>query len=151
MAFSFVLACSGFCAMAFEVLWSRALVFSSQPRHTHSPLFSAWCSWGWRAEDWSRRSLQKKHDIPPHGLATLQLFIGIYGFASLFILPGLYSVIHFNEGQVTHVWRYWIGVSVCFLLFSNFPGCALYGGHFSRLSSARLSGQPTSPAAPLAH
>jgi len=57
--------------------------------HKHDISFTAVLSvvlMGLRAEDWSRRSLQK-NTISAAWVATLQLFIGIYGFASLFILP----------------------------------------------------------------
>jgi spermidine synthase len=128
--FPSVLACSGFCAMAFEVLWSRALVFFLTSTTYSFTVVLSVVLMGLAGGGLAATAIAKKRRNPAAWVAALQLFIGVYGFASLFFLHGLDSVIHFNEGHVTHVWLHWIGVryAVCFAVI--FPAALCMGATF---------------------
>ena len=142
--FPSVLACSGFCAMAFEVLWSRALVFFlTSTTYSFTAVLSV-VLMGLAGGGLVATVIAKKTLYPAAWVAALQLFIGIYGFASLFILPGLYSVIHFNEGQVTHVWRYWIGVRYASCFSVIFPAALCMGATFPLAIGASFRSTNTS-------
>lgn len=128
--FPSVLACSGFCAMAFEVLWSRALVFFLTSTTYSFTVVLSVVLMGLAGGGMAATAIAKKQRFPVVGVAALQLFIGLYGFATLFFLHGLDPVIHFNEAHVTHVWLHWIGVryAACFAVI--FPAALCMGATF---------------------
>ncbi|MBN2188472.1 MAG: fused MFS/spermidine synthase [Chitinispirillaceae bacterium] len=128
--FPAVLACSGFCAMAFEVLWSRALVFFlTSTTYSFTVVLSVVLA-GLAGGGLAAAAIAKKRPFPVPWFAALQLFIGVYGFATLFFLQNLDSVVHFNESHVTNVWWHWIGVryAACFAVI--FPAAFCMGATF---------------------
>ena len=114
--FPFALACSGFCAMAFEVLWSRALVFFlTSTTYAFTTVLSVMLA-GLAIGGLIASAITKKRRDPTAWLAMLLLCIGIWGFASPFLLHALDPAIHFAEGRMVHVWWQWIAIryGACF-------------------------------------
>ena len=113
--FPSVLVCSGFCAMAFEVLWSRVLVFFlMSTTYAFTTVLSVMLA-GLAVGGLIAAALTKKRRDPSLWLAALLLCIGVWGFASPFLLHALDPTIHFAEGRLVHVWWQWIAVryAVC--------------------------------------
>jgi spermidine synthase len=117
--FPIVLVCSGFCTMAFEVLWSRVLVFFlTSTTYSFTVTLSVvlgGLAVGGMAATIISKSRQKK--IWVFGMLN---FIGLYGFSILLLLPVLDTIIHLNETAVNNVWWHWIGVryaACCALIF----------------------------------
>jgi spermidine synthase len=128
--FPSVLASSGFCVMAFEVLWSRALVFYlTSTTYSFTVVLSVVLT-GLAVGGLAATVIAKKTRRPAAWIAALQIFIGIYGFASLFFLPGLDFIIHLNEARVTNVWLHWIIVRyvACFAVI--FPAALCMGATY---------------------
>jgi spermidine synthase len=128
--FPSVLACSGFCAMAFEVLWSRALVFFLTSTTYSFTVVLSVVLMGLAGGGLIATAMAKSRRDAAAWLAALQIFIGLSGFASLFFLHGLDAVVHFNESHVTNIWWHWIGVryAACFAVI--FPAALCMGATF---------------------
>ena len=106
--FPLALACSGFCAMAFEVLWSRALVFFlTNTTYAFTTMLSVVLA-GLAIGGLFAAAITKKRRDPAACLAAFLVCIGIWGFASPFLLHALDPAIHFAEGRLVHVWWQWI-------------------------------------------
>ena len=75
--------------MAFEVLWSRALVFFLTSTTYSFTVVLSVVLMGLAGGGLVATAIAKKRRDPAAWLAALQLFIGVCGFASLFILHGL--------------------------------------------------------------
>jgi spermidine synthase len=116
--------------MALEVLWSRALVFFLTSTTYSFTVVLSVVLMGLAGGGLLATGMVKKWPFPARWVAVLQLFIGIYGFVTLFFLPGLNAVIHFNEGHVTNVWWHWIAVryAACFAVI--FPPALCMGATF---------------------
>ena len=128
--FPFILACSGFCAMALEVLWGRALVFFlTSTTYSFTIVLSVVLA-GLAVGGIVAAAIAKKGRQTAVWVAALQFFIGIYGLASLFFLHNLDSVIHFNEGHITNVWWHWIGVRYAAGFVLIFPPALCMGATF---------------------
>jgi spermidine synthase len=114
--FPAALVCSGFCAMAFEVLWSRALVFFlTSTTYAFTTVLSVMLA-GLAVGGLIAAAIAKKRRDPAAWLAALLLCIGVWGFASPFLLHALDPAIHVAESRLVHVWWQWIAVryAVCF-------------------------------------
>jgi spermidine synthase len=119
--FPLALACSGFCAMAFEVLWSRALVFFlMSTTYAFTTVLSVMLI-GLAIGGLFAAALAKKRRDPTAWLAALMLCIGIAGFASPFLLHALDPVIHFAEGRLVHAWWQWITIRYVISFAVIFP------------------------------
>jgi spermidine synthase len=128
--FPFILACSGFCAMALEVLWGRALVFFlTSTTYSFTIVLSVVLA-GLAVGGIVAAAIAKKGRQTAAWVAALQFFIGIYALASLFFLHNLDSVIHFNEGHITNVWWHWIGVRYAAGFALIFPPALCMGATF---------------------
>jgi len=113
--FPAVLVCSGLCAMAFEVLWSRALVFYlTSTTYAFTTVLSVMLA-GLAIGGLFAAAITRKRRDPATWLAALLMCIGIWGFASPFLLRALDPAIHFAEGRLVHFWWQWIAVryAVC--------------------------------------
>jgi len=116
--FPVVLACSGFCAMAFEVIWSRALVFFlTSTTYAFTTLLSVMLA-GLAIGGLFAATIAKKRCDPVPWLAALLLCIGICGFASPLLLHALDPAIQFTESKLVHSWWQWIAVryGICFIV-----------------------------------
>jgi len=128
--FPMVLVCSGFCAMAFEVLWSRALVFFlTSTTYAFTTVLSVVLA-GLAGGGLTAAAIAKNRSNPAAWVAALMFFIGFWGFASPFLLHGLDPAIHFAEGRLIHSWWQWIAVryAVCFAVI--FPPALCMGAIF---------------------
>ncbi len=115
--FPAILIVSGFCTMAFEVLWSRVLVFFLTST-TYSFTVTLSVVLGGLALGGVVATFVAKSKHAVIWIAVMQVFIGLYGFFTPFFLPFLDSIIHFNDTVVNNVWWYWIFVryAACFAL-----------------------------------
>jgi spermidine synthase len=125
--FPFVLVCSGFCAMAFELLWSRALVFFlTSTTYAFTTVLSVILA-GLAVGGLFAAAITKKRRDPAGWLAALLLCIGIGGFASPFLLHALDPAIHFAEGRLVHVWWQWIAIRYAVSFAVVFPPALCMG------------------------
>ena len=119
--FRAVLACSGFCAMAFEALWGRALVFFlTSTTYAFTTVLSVMLI-GLATGGLFAAALAKKRRNPFVWLAALMLCIGIAGFASPFILHAMDPAIHFAEGRLVRAWWQWITIRYVISFAVIFP------------------------------
>jgi spermidine synthase len=117
--FPMVLVCSGFCTMAFEVLWSRVLVFFLTST-TYSFTVTLSVVLGGLALGGMTARIVSKSKRQHVWVSGLQFLIGMYGFSILLLMPVLDTIIHLNDTAVSNVWWHWIGVryaACCALLF----------------------------------
>jgi spermidine synthase len=135
-----ILGCSGFCALAFEVLWSRGLVFFlSSTTYAFTTVLSivllGLAVGGMAAARIgagnSRRTVA--------WIAALQLLAGCLGFASPFILQHIDQVIHFAENGIVLAWWQWTAVRylVCFIII--FPPALCMGATFPLAIGASIN------------
>jgi predicted membrane-bound spermidine synthase/Tfp pilus assembly protein PilF len=127
--FPLILFCSGFCIMAFEVLWSRILVFFLTST-TYSFTVTLSVVLGGLALGGMTATVIVKSKCSINWVAAMQVFIGLYGFSTHFFLPALDSIIHLNETAVNNVWWHWVGVRyvACFALI--FPPAFCIGATY---------------------
>jgi spermidine synthase len=128
--FPSVLACSGFCAMAFEVLWSRALVFFlTSTTYAFTTTLSV-VLMGLAGGGLAAAVVARSRRDPVAWIAALQVCIGFWGFASPFLLHGIDPAIYFAESRIVHFWWQWIAVryAVCFTVI--FPAAFCMGATF---------------------
>jgi spermidine synthase len=107
---SSVLACSGFCAMAFEVLWSRGLVFFlSSTTYAFTTVLSVVLA-GLAGGSLAAAAIARYSRRLPAWIAALQVCIGLFGLASPWILQHLDQVILFAENPAGQSWRQWLTI-----------------------------------------
>ena len=136
--FPSILACSGFCAMAFEVLWSRALVFFlSNTTYAFTTVLSV-VLLGLAGGGMAAAVIARNTKSLPAWIAALQLCAGLLGFASPWILQHIDPVIHFAENHLGPSWWQWITVRylVCFSII--FPPALCMGATFPLTIGASL-------------
>jgi spermidine synthase len=105
-----VLVCSGFCAMAFEVLWSRGLVFSlSSTTYAFTTVLSVVLA-GLAAGSLAAAVIARNSLRVPAWIAGLQLCIGIVGLSSPWMLQHIDTIIRFAENHLGHSWWQWLTV-----------------------------------------
>lgn len=128
--FPLVLACSGFCAMAFEVLWSRALVFFlTSTTYSFTVVLSVVLA-GLAFGGMVATVIARKWRTHLVWIAALQLFIGLYGFASLLLLHHLDPIIYWGAAHMTNVWWQWISVRYIACSVVIFPAALCMGATF---------------------
>jgi spermidine synthase len=128
--FPAVITVSGFCAMAFEILWSRTLVFFLSSTTYSFTIVLSVVLVGLAAGGAAAAVIAKKTDRTTTWIAAMQLFTGVYGFIALFLLRHLDTVVHFNESTVTNVWPYWIAVRFAASFILIFPPACCMGVSF---------------------
>ena len=133
--FPSVLACSGFCAMAYEILWSRGLVFFlSSTTYAFTTVLSVVLAGlafgGIIATIIAKKANNFKVNNSVAWIAALQLGIGLFGFASPWVLQHIDQVIHFAESHMVQSWRLWLTIRylVCFTII--FPPALCMGATF---------------------
>lgn len=139
-----VLVCSGFCAMAFEVLWSRGLVFFlSSTTYAFTTVLSVVLA-GLALGSMAAAGIARNTRRIPAWIAALQLCIGCIGLSSPWVLQHVDVVISFAENHLGHSWwqwlttRYLVSMGIIFLpalcMGATFP--LAIGASIRSLSSA---------------
>ena len=134
-----ILACSGFCALAFEVLWSRGLVFFlSSTTYAFTTVLSI-VLLGLAVGGMAAARIGGNSRRMLAWIAALQLLAGCLGFASPFILQHIDQVIHFTESSMAQAWWQWIAVRylVCFVII--FPPALCMGATFPLAIGASIN------------
>jgi spermidine synthase len=127
-----VLACSGFCAMAFEVLWSRGLVFFlSSTTYAFTTVLSVVLA-GLAVGSAAATAIGRIPD--PRRLlawiAALQLCIALSGFTSPWFLHHLDPLIAFAERHTAPSWLQWLTIRYLAGFCLIFPPALCMGATF---------------------
>ena len=141
--FPSVLACSGFCAMAYEILWSRGLVFFlSSTTYAFTTVLSVVLA-GLAFGGIIAALIAKKLNSAVGWIAGLQLCIGLLGFSSPWVLQHIDPVIHFAESHLAPSWRLWLAIRylVCFTVI--FPPALCMGATFPFVIGASVKSLAT--------
>ena len=142
--FPSLLACSGFCAMALEVLWSRGLVFFlSSTTYAFTTVLSV-VLLGLVFGAVIATFAAKKIRNPVYWIAALQGCIGILAFSSPWILHHIDRMIHFAGGFAASSWPEWLAIRymVCFVII--FPPALCMGATFPLAVGASVGSLATS-------
>jgi len=134
-----ILGCSGFCALAFEVLWSRGLVFFlSSTTYAFTTVLSI-VLLGLAVGGMAAARIGGNSKRMVAWIAALQLLAGCLAFASPFCLQHIDQVIHFAESHMAQAWWQWIAVRylVCFIII--FPPALCMGATFPLAIGASIN------------
>jgi len=139
--FPFVLACSGFCAMAFEVLWGRCLVFFlTSTTYAFTAMLSivlAGLACGAILAALIARH-GKNSGNSRAWISGFQLFIGFFACVAPLLLQNIDPFLHHIESHTAHTWFNWLIVryAVCFGMV--FPPALCLGATFPLSMGAAL-------------
>ena len=141
-----ILGISGFCAMAFEVLWGRALVFFlTSTTYAFTSMLSI-VLLGLALGALAASRIGRKGGSPVAWIAALQVCIGLLGFASPWLLQHIDPFVQYVESHSARSWLQWIVVryAVCFGMI--FPAALCMGAAFplamgAAIRSLRTAGQ----------
>ncbi len=136
--FPSVLASSGFCAMACEILWSRGLVFFlTSTTYAFTIVLSVvltGLAFGGIIASW----LAKKIKNPVSWIAGLQIGVGLLGLASPWALHHVDQVIQFAESRWAPSWRLWLMVRYIVCSAIIFPPALGMGATFPLIIGASI-------------
>jgi spermidine synthase len=119
--FPLILGCSGFCAMAFELLWGRTLVFFlTSTTYAFTVMLSVVLS-GLAIGGMAAATINRGKANPLAWIAGLQLCIGFLGFISPFLLQYVDPFIRFAETPIRHSWSQWLAARYAVSFFMVFP------------------------------
>ena len=133
-----ILGISGFCAMAFEVLWGRALVFFlTGTTYAFTSMLSI-VLLGIAIGAMAASRIGRKGASPLAWIAALQICIGCMGFASPWLLQHIDPFVQFAESHSARSWLQWIVVryAVCFGMI--FPAALCMGAAFPLAMGAAI-------------
>jgi spermidine synthase len=142
----FVLVASGFCAMAYEVLWSRGLVFFlSSTTYAFTMVLSTVLT-GLAFGGILAARVAKKTVDPVRWIASLQLCAGLLAVASPWLLQHAEIAIHFAEGTMAPSWLPWLAIRFALCAAVIFPMAVCAGATFpfaigASIRSLRSSGR----------
>ncbi len=136
--FPLLLACSGFSAMALEVLWSRSLVFFlSSTTYAFSSVLSV-VLLGLSCGGTVAAFIVRNNRRPVLWIAALQLAVAFAGFASPWLLQHIDPSILYLESHSVRSWWQWLAIRylVCFCMI--FPAALCLGATFPLAIGASL-------------
>ncbi len=128
--FAFVLACTGFCTMAFEVLWARSLVyFLTSTTYAFTAMLSVVLA-GLACGAMIATAIGKKTTNGRIWISAFQMFIGIFACITPLLLQHIDPLIHHIETALSHTWFNWVIVRYAVCLGMVFPPALCMGATF---------------------
>jgi len=132
-----ILASSGFCAMAFEILWARTLVFFLTSTTYAFTAMLGVVLLGLAIGAMVASRISRGRSVLAW-IAGLQLCIGFLGFAAPWLLHNLDPLIRVAESHMAHSWLHWITVRYAVSLAVVFPAAFCMGVTFPLTMGAAI-------------